>query len=565
MSVPSSRREFIIKLASVSGALAAGSVLSACGGGDGVMVQFNYGVASGDPLSDRVILWTHAKYDGFPDAVPLTYQVATEASFTNVVSSGSVTAGENSGYTAKADAVGLAAGSEYYFRFRSGKWISPVGVTRTLPAAGATEVKLAVFSCSNYAFGYFNVYDAAAASDAQFAIHLGDYIYEYKDGEYPAAPVTGRNHTPTSELYSLEHYRTRHAQYKSDVNLKRLHARMPMIAVWDDHEIANDAYMTGAENHTEGAEGTFAARKANAIQAYHEWLPIRTGVDTSIIYRSFDFGNLLSLHMLDTRLIGREKQQTVAQLADPAQLKIWQSPKRQLMGGTQMTWLQNAMATSTAKWQVLGQQVVMAATWLPYSVQASFQAYFASPNATTVGAIITEVANYKTAYATDGAATYINAVTNPALPYNLDAWDGYLAARETLLQTFVGVAALTPTIGKKLVVLAGDTHNAWHNNLTLLTGPGKGTKVGEEFATASVSAPGWEAYFPTLTSTIKGLFEETTAISNVQWMDPSRRGYLKMTFTAAQAKGEWIFVDSVTNSGYTLATPAVTEVRTYAA
>lgn len=556
----SSRREFIIKLASVSGALAAGSVLSACGGGDGAMVQFNYGVASGDPLADRVILWTHAKYDGFPDSVPLTYQVATDASFATVVSTGTVTASENTGYTAKADATGLSAGRDYYFRFVSDKWISSVGVTRTLPATGAAEVKLAVFSCSNYAHGYFNVYDAAAGSDAQFAIHLGDYIYEYKDGEYPTTPVTGRNHTPTSELYSLAHYRARHAQYKSDVNLKRLHARMPMIAVWDDHEIANDAYMTGAENHTEGGEGTFVARKAAAIQAYHEWLPIRTGSDKAIIYRSFDFGNLLALHMLDTRLVGREKQQTVAQLADAAQLAIWQSPTRQLMGATQMSWLQTAMATSTAKWQVLGQQVVMAATWLPYSVQAKFQAYFASPDASTVGAIVTEVASYKAAYAADGAATYINSSTNPALPYNLDAWDGYLAARETLLQTFVGVAALAPSIGKKLVVLAGDTHNAWHTNLTLLNG----TKVGEEFATASVSAPGWEAYFPTLTSTIKSLFEDTSGISHVQWMDPSRRGYLKMTFTAAQAKGEWIFVDSVTNTGYALATPTSTEVRTYA-
>jgi alkaline phosphatase D len=556
----SSRREFIIKLASVSGALAAGSVLSACGGGDGAMVQFNYGVASGDPLADRVILWTHAKYDGFPDSVPLTYQVATDASFATVVSTGTVTASESTGYTAKADATGLSAGRDYYFRFVSDKWISSVGVTRTLPATGAAEVKLAVFSCSNYAHGYFNVYDAAAGSDAQFAIHLGDYIYEYKDGEYPTTPVTGRNHTPTSELYSLAHYRARHAQYKSDVNLKRLHARMPMIAVWDDHEIANDAYMTGAENHTEGGEGTFVARKAAAIQAYHEWLPIRTGSDKAIIYRSFDFGNLLALHMLDTRLVGREKQQTVAQLADAAQLAIWQSPTRQLMGATQMTWLQTAMATSTAKWQVLGQQVVMAATWLPYSVQAKFQAYFASPDAATVGAIVTEVASYKAAYAADGAATYINSSTNPALPYNLDAWDGYLAARETLLQTFVGVAALAPSIGKKLVVLAGDTHNAWHTNLILLNG----TKVGEEFATASVSAPGWEAYFPTLTSTIKSLFEDTSGISHVQWMDPSRRGYLKMTFTAAQAKGEWIFVDSVTNTGYALATPTSTEVRTYA-
>lgn len=556
---PGSRRDFIIKLASVSGALGAGALLSACGGGDGPMVQFNYGVASGDPLADRVMLWTHAKYDGFADTVPLTYQVATDAGFATVVSSGTVMATESTGYTAKVDATGLTAGRDYYFRFVSGRWISPVGVTRTLPATGANEVKLAVFSCSNYAYGYFNVYDAAAGSDAQFAIHLGDYIYEYKDGEYPTTPVTGRNHTPTSELYSLAHYRARHAQYKSDVNLKRLHARMPMIAVWDDHEIANDAYMTGAENHTEGVEGAFAERKANAIQAYHEWLPIRTGSDKAIIYRSFDFGNLLALHMLDTRLIGREKQQALAQLLDPVQAAIWQSPTRQLMGSAQMKWLKSAMETSTAKWQVLGQQVVMAATWLPLSVLLKFLAYFSAPGNATEADIDSEVANYKNAYLADGAATYINS-SNPVLPYNPDAWDGYPEARESLLQTFLEVAALTPTIRKKLVVLSGDTHNAWHNNLTLRNG----IKVGEEFATASVSAPGWESLFPTRTPTIKSLFEDTSSISHVQWMDPSRRGYLKMTFTAAQAKGEWIFVDSVTATGYTLANPAPSEVRSYA-
>lgn len=553
------RREFIIRAASMSAALSAGSVLSACGGGE-AMVQFNYGVASGDPLADRVMLWTHAKYEGLVVDVPLLYQVASDAAFNNIVSSGSVVASEATGYTAKADAVGLSAGLEYYFRFSCGRWISAVGRTRTLPASNVSEVKLAVFSCANYAFGFFNVYGEASNSDAQYALHLGDYIYEYKDGEYPSTPIAGRNHVPSTEIYSLADYRARHAQYKSDVNLKRLHGRMPVIAVWDDHEIANDAYMTGAENHTEGAEGAFVNRKAAAIQAYHEWLPIRTGADKSVIYRSFNFGTLLSLHMLDTRLVGREKQLMQADLSTASGQATWQSPGRQLLGTTQTSWLQNAMAASSARWQVLGQQVVMASTWLPASVQLKFQAYFAAPNATTVTGIINEVAAYKTAYTLNGASAYISA-SNPAIPYNLDAWDGYLAARETVLQSFASVAALSPAIGKKLVVLSGDSHNAWHTNLTLLNG----TKIGEEFATTSVSAPGWEAYFPTLTSTIKSLFEDTNAISRVQWMDPSRRGYLKMSFTSAAAKGEWIFIDTVSSGTYAVASPAASEVRSYLA
>ncbi|MCX7235382.1 MAG: alkaline phosphatase D family protein [Burkholderiales bacterium] len=262
------------------------------------------------------------------------------------------------------------------------------------------------------------------------------------------------------------------------------------------------------------SEGSFVNRKAAAIQAYHEWLPIRTGADQSVIYRSFNFGTLLSLHMLDTRLVGRDKQLVQADLSTASGQATWQSPGRQLLGTTQTSWLQNAMAASSARWQVLGQQVVMASTWLPVSVQLKFQAYFAAPNATTVTGIINEVAAYKAAYTLNGASAYISA-SNPAIPYNLDAWDGYLAARETVLQSFASVAALSPAIGKKLVVLSGDSHNAWHTNLTLLNG----TKIGEEFATTSVSAPGWEAYFPTLTSTIKSLFEDTTAISRVQWMD----------------------------------------------
>lgn len=578
MSHTPTRREFLIKVASASAVMTAGASLSACGGSSSSQPEFLYGVASGDPLADSVILWTHAKFPVVDIPVVLRYQVASDAAFTQIVSQGDAIATAENGHTAKVDAKGLTAGATYFYRFTCGETNSPVGRTRTLPAAGVTEVKLAVFSCSSFAHGYFSVYEAASSSDAQYALHLGDYIYEYKDGEYPDKAVQGRNVAPRTEITSLGDYRTRHAQQKSDPNLKNLHARMPMIAVWDDHEFTNDAYMTGAENHTEGAEGTFANRKAAALKAYHEWMPIRTGSDLGTIYRSFDFGTLLSLHMLDTRIVGREKQIPLTDIM--SRYADWTDLNRQMIGTTQLGWLAQEMASSPAKWQVLGQQVIMAKTWLPASIQGKFQIYFeavTSPSSldvidTAMFDVRNEVDIYKAEYSaalsagTIGtylaggvASTYLNGAVNPAIPYAMDAWDGYPAAREMVLGAFQQAAAITPT--KKLVVLSGDTHNAWHNNLTTLNG----TKVGEEFATPSVSSPGWEEYFPPadFPDTIKSMLESTTAVSNVQWTDTTRRGYLKMTFTPSQAKGEFVFIDQVKTGTFVVATPVPAETRIY--
>ena len=572
MSHRPTRREFLIKVASASAVMTAGASLSACGGSSSPQPEFLYGVASGDPLADSVILWTHAKFPVADIPVVLRYQVASDAAFTQIVSQGDAIATAENGHTVKVDATGLTAGATYFYRFTFGETNSPVGITRTLPAAGVSEVKLAVFSCSSFAHGYFSVYEAASRSDAQYALHLGDYIYEYKDGEYPDKAVQGRNVAPRTEITSLGDYRTRHAQQKSDPNLKNLHARMPMIAVWDDHEFTNDAYMTGAENHPEGAEGTFANRKAAALKAYHEWMPIRTGSDLGTIYRSFDFGTLLSLHMLDTRIVGREQQIPLTDIG--SRYADWTNPNRQMIGTKQLGWLAQEMVTSPAKWQVLGQQVIMAKTWLPASIQGKFQSYFNAPALDTITAIRTEVEIYKAEYSaalsaqTIGtylsggvASTYLNGGfnANPAIPYAMDAWDGYPAAREMVLGAFQQAAAITPT--KKLVVLSGDTHNAWHNNLTTLNG----TKVGEEFATPSVSSPGWEEYFPPLyfPDTIKSMLESTTAVSNVQWTDTTRRGYLKMTFTPSQAKGEFVFIDQVKTGTFVVATPVPAETRIY--
>ncbi len=576
MSKPNSRREFFIRISSVSAVLATGSVLSACGGSDGpapspapapvpapVPVAFNFGVASGDPLADSVILWTHAQPQTGALPVELTYEVAATVDFAALVTSGKVFANSDAGFTAKADAKGLTAGKEYYYRFKSTGGTSAVGRTRTLPAAGASEVKLAVMSCANYPAGFFNVYGEASKSDAQFAVHLGDYIYEYSATGYASetAATLGRTSDPVNEILTLGDYRKRHAQYKSDADLKVFHARMPMIAVWDDHEIANDAYKDGAENHTPATEGLYTARRAAALQAYHEWMPIRTGADQAKIYRSFDFGGLLSLHMLDTRSIGRDLQINVTDLVNPATqaatAAVFASPTRQLMGSEQVAWLQGKLSASTSTWQVLGQQVLMARMQFPASILTALNPADTSPAAITAGqaainAYLTAKGKRKAgAPLTATETALLDPAQNPQLGYNLDAWDGYPAAREILLGT---VAQLK----KKLVVLSGDTHNAWHTDLKLASG----VKVGEEFATHSVSSPGLETYLSALApAQIKGIFEGV--VDDLKWMDASRRGYLKMTFTATQAKGEWVFINKINSRTYAVDAPVAAETRVY--
>jgi len=562
-----SRREFILRLSSVSAVMASGSILSACGGGDNPLVRFDYGVASGDPLSDRVILWTHARIENSEDSATLTYEVATEPAFADIKSSGSATASAATGYTAKADAPGLAANTEYYYRFRSGQWTSAVGRTRTLPQGAVSEVKLAVFSCANYPAGFFNPYAEASRSDAQYAIHLGDYLYEYSATGYASENSAQLNRTsdPENEIITLADYRKRYAQYRSDVDLRALHGRMPMIAVWDDHEVANDGYKDGAQNHTEGAEGTFTARRAAAMQAYHEWLPIRTGTDRARIYRSFNFGNLMSLHMLDTRFLARDKQVDFTELLNPATATAAQtrlfSSTRQMLGAEQQSWLLGQVAASSATWQVLGQQVLMARMEFPVSVLASLNPTDTSPAAVAAGQkAVTDYITAKMTPANLRTATQqglLNTSLNPKLGYNLDAWDGYPVAREILLASIA-------TMNKKLVVLAGDTHNAWHSNLSLagfLDPAQANLKVGEEFATPGVSSPGLEASLSLPPAQVKSIFE--SVVDDLKWMDPSRRGYLKMTFTPSQAKGEWVFVSTVASRTYTVATPAAAETRVF--
>ncbi len=561
------RRVFLLQSAGTVAAVAASSsVLVACGGGDGPAAEFRYGVASGDPLADRVILWTHAKFSGSTESVPLTWQVSTDGNFGHIVASGSVQATADSGFTAKVDATGLTAGNTYYYRFRDAQGnASPTGATRTLPASNVSSVKFAVFSCTLYSAGFFNAYDAAAKSDAQYAVHLGDYIYEY--GADPAkfgnadAVALGRVTAPVQDIVSLEDYRTRYATYRADPSLQAAHAVMPWITVWDDHEFANNAWVDGADNHNSATQGAWATRKGNAARAYHEWMPIRTPDAANLlkIYRRFDFGNIFTLHMVDTRIEGRDKQYDGYGDADGgmnryvAALTSGSDAAHRMMSVTQQSWLTNGTAASTATWQILGNQDIMARMWFPASVLQAQATATVAPTPANQQAVLSAISAFLTAKATPAAARtptqagLVSASTNPRLPYNLDAWDGYPVQRETILQTIRAQ-------GKKLITLTGDSHNAWFANLTTLAGD----KVGVEFAGSSVTSPGFESVglgglagaldgtsvAPGMQGTGLGL------VDDLNYADSQRRGYLVITATAAAVKGEFVFVDAIKSRTY---------------
>lgn len=551
-SAPDASRRHFVRGAVVLSALGGSSLLSACGGGDDApAVGFSHGVASGDPLSDRVILWTRVLAVDSSDKrdIPVRWEMASDAAFTSIVANGQALATAAADFTVKVDASGLQAGTRYWYRFKAYGATSAAGRTKTLPGSSATQVKLAVFSCSNYPAGYFHAYaDAAKREDLDAALHLGDYIYEYGRGGYASSKAAsmGREVLPATEILALADYRARYAQYRSDADLQALHAAVPMIAVWDDHEFANDAYMTGADNHQSATEGDWAARKAAAMQAYHEWMPIRTGASRELIYRSFNFGSLLSLHMLDTRIVGRDKQLDYASYIGASGFNATAfatdiaKADRQLMGATQTAWLQQQMAASTATWQVLGQQVLMGRMNIPAPIL--FEAN--NPGSgVSVSAYAAIVAKAQTAPATL-TATEKAILAQPSIPYNLDAWDGYAAARETVLAT-------ARQLNKNLVVLAGDTHNSWANDLQDLAG----NQVGVEFATTSVSSPGFEEYLPGENPTVLAA-ALSQLIGPLQYCDTSRRGYLLLTATSAECRADFVYVSSVFERSYTATTGA---------
>ena len=547
--------------------------------------SFRHGVASGDPYQDSFVIWSRVSdVDG--SSASVNWEVSSSPKFKKrtILDSGTISTSSDRDWTVKALPEGLQAGEDYYYRFEVDGGGSPVGHASTLPEQ-APSVRMAVLSCANFTnTEFFETYRRVAEIDAQqpydIILHLGDYIYEYGQGGYPSAEsaVENRGFEPDRELLSLDDYRQRYAQYHSDAGLREMRASAPMVTIWDDHETANDSWFGGAENHQSDVEGDWGARRDAALQAYYEWMPIREPAlrrdvdlgtsDTPLTqgFRSFDLADLVSLHVLETRLTARDEQlaypdeDAVAArigdiLADPLQLAAyaeslgiappvsaedldgintfsaalidpvtlelvaatvadgWTNPARNLLGLDQQSWLQSGLARSEAAWQVLGQQVLMQSMAIPAELllNAADPAVLVKYSAPLEKLATVQPLNQDELALFDEASK---------IPYNLDAWDGYGVERETILQTAAG-------LGKRLVSLAGDTHNAWSGVLDVMTAGAAepGQVVGVEFATPGVSSPGIESAFG---PGLEPLF--TSYTDGLSYADLSRRGFLDITF-----------------------------------
>ncbi|SEN47756.1 alkaline phosphatase D [Sphingomonas gellani] len=481
---------------------------------------FTHSVASGEPAADSVLLWTRYVPTGGGHA-ELRAEIAETADFARVVAGGAQVTGPWRDHTAKITVEGLQPGRSYFFRFVAPDGsFSPTGRTRTLPADGRRPWRAAIFSCSNMGYGWFNAYGhAAARDDIDCVVHLGDYFYEYATGNYPPAGVgvPGRVPLPAGEIIHLADYRLRYASYRADPDLQALHARFPMIAQWDDHESANDSWEGGAENHDPATEGDWNPRRAAAIQAYREWMPV-----SDEPWKAYDIGGLATLFRTETRLLARTEQPDVAPLfqqADPmAALKAfrdgpWMDPAATMMGSQQEVWLSHAMRASVKSgrpWQIVGFGTIMGRTMMP------------SEAADWLGGANERARRYVAGGIAAGRA---------GLPFNFDNWGGYPAARARFLRSVQGM-------GGNTVVISGDSHNAWAYDLAQ-----DGRPAAVEFAGHSVTSPGYEGGVGTDPRIVAAAL--VRANPELKWCDTSRRGYMAMTVAADRVTNDWIMVDTV--------------------
>ncbi|MDX2274425.1 MAG: alkaline phosphatase D family protein [Hyphomonadaceae bacterium] len=494
---------------------------------------FTHGVASGDPTADSVILWTRFAPEGRDNRI--AWELADDENFTQISKRGHAEAEASSDYCVKVDVRGLAAGRKYFYRFLSASGPSVTGRTLTAPSEGDTQLTIALFSCSNKPFGYFHAYaDAAADESIDLAVHVGDYIYEYPRGDYPGDDdaVPGRVIEPANEIVALNDYNQRYASYHLDPDLLELRRLKPLCVVWDDHEITNDTTRTGAQNHQVATEGTWEDRVAAATKAYFDWMPIRRPERRGVrLYRQLDWGNLARIVLLDTRLIGRDRQldyrNTIAPVVMsggdiPAAIAAFRQqlddPNRTLLGAEQESWFAQTLAQSKARgqaWQIVAQQIVMQDTAIPAGVSP-----FVDPNLPAM------------------ARQYVmmgQMASSVGLPINLDAWAGYPVARARFLQACAANAA-------NAVVLGGDSHNCWVGNLRA---PDDAARVAAlEFAGGSVTSPGLERV---LSAGQPGQAEAVVVAANrdMTYCDLAKRGYAKLRFTRQACDAEWRTVSDI--------------------
>ncbi|OPG03464.1 alkaline phosphatase [Streptomyces sp. GKU 895] len=513
------RRRTVVKAAAATAGAALVAAPFPAGAADEVPA-FLHGAPPATRCPDGILLWTRVTPvaaaipgSGLGPDTEVSWIVATDKTFTNIVAKGSVTATAASDHTVKADVRGLAPATTYWFRFSAGGTDSPAARTRTAPAADAAVpgLRFGVVSCANWEAGYFAPYrHLAARGDLDAWLHLGDYIYEYGTGEYGTRGTVVRQHAPTHEILTLADYRVRHGKYKTDADLQALHAVAPVVAIWDDHEFANDAWSGGAENHTEGAEGAWTARQAAAKQAYFEWMPVRPAI-AGTTYRRLRFGKLADLSLLDLRSF-RSQQVSVGNGSVD-------DPDRTLTGRAQLDWLKAGLKSSDTTWRLVGNSVMIS----PFAI-GSLSADLLKPLAKLLG------------------------LPQEGLALNTDQWDGYTDDRRELL------AHLRANAIRNTVFLTGDIHMAWANDVPVDAGTYPlSASAATEFVVTSVTSDNLDDIVKIPEGTVSALAAPIIKAANrhVHWVDTDRHGYGVLDLTADRAQMDYYVVSDKTKANAT--------------
>lgn len=598
MNFRPTRRDALKGFAFTGGAALIGT--SGCSGEQDVPAAFLHGVASGDPEATAVIIWTRVNA---PSEVRLLWQVAKDEAFGDIVGEGEASARPSSDYTVKVDVRGLEPGQGYFYRFLSGKAVSPVGRTRTLAAKDATKLRLGVISCSHYGFGFYNVYrELAKEPDLDAIVHLGDYIYEYGPDGYggDVAKEIGREQEPPHEMVTLEDYRTRFSQYRRDADLQAAHAAAPFITIWDDHETANNSWVGGAQNHQPDAEGKWETRRDAALRAYFEWMPMRDPSPGEAFYRlhrTYEMGQLATLHLIETRLTARSEEvnyeddmvyvETAYDVSNPqtpvplsaeaaaslpaSQVQRLKTPWRESDGtavteyGTVRKWADTGLPEGYTykpdlarfREEVLGdpsRELLGEAQlgWLADELKAA--------RAKNVPwQVLGNQVIMARMDAPDFTVAFPPEVIEPAirdnpytrqwvertklrLPINPGSWDGYPASRQRLYEAVREAEA-------SLVVLTGDSHQFWANDLRETPG---GKRIGVEFGTSSVSSKGGYDYLAA-DPRVYDIAEETLLrdVPEIAYCETRHRGFILLEVTAEAVEADYRAVSTVRSRDYT--------------
>ena len=497
---------------------------------------FSHGVASGDPTHSSVVIWTRINTSG---NATVSWQLAADSDFRQILQQGNLETSAAVDHTVKVEVDYLQAGETYYYRFQHEGVTSEPGRTKTLPTGSLAQLGIAVASCSNFPFGYFNAYEVIANDDdIDFVVHLGDYLYEYGADGWGAEQgvALGRAHVPAHEIISLADYRERHAQYKADVASRLMHAAHPLIATWDDHESSNNPWVGGAQNHQADSEGDWSSRRDASIRAYYEWMPVReprNGMRKEQLWRHFSFGDLASMVTLETRHTGRGLQvdygEHLSQLTDPAARERFVSeilgdPKRAMLSQEMEEFLAMSLQQSlnqSQPWRIIGNQIPIARTHVP-NLDGKLQ------RETSDG--YDPVAESHARFSRLGQLD---------LPLYLDTWDGYPVARERFYDLCRRVGA------SDLLVLTGDSHAFWANELYNASNQ----RMGVELGTTGITSPGdFEDYGPEGAMAFDRLIAEHNR--EVTWTDCTHRGFIKLLLTPETARADYIVVDTVHSEQY---------------